>query len=93
MKGTQNYELVLGQRKGQQQLLGYADADWAESKIDTKSNIGSVIKTVLFFDLYCSHHTQHEKFNSFLATDNILLYFFRNQLGFIEVLNSFLDGI
>ena len=48
---------------------------------------------VLFFDSYCSHHTRREKFNSFPATHNILLYFFRNLLYLIEVLKCFLDGI
>ena len=46
-----------------------------------------------FFGLYCSHHTRPEKLNSFLATHNILLYFFRNLLYLIEVLKCFLDGI
>ena len=48
---------------------------------------------VLFFDLYCSHHTPREKFNSFPPTRNIQLYFFRSPLGLIEVLKCFLDGI
>ena len=38
------------------------------------------------FGLYCSHHSRREKFNSFPATHNILLYFFRNLLYLIEVL-------
>ena len=47
----------------------------------------------LFFGLYCSHHTRREKFNSFPATNNILLYLFQNLLYLIEVLKCFLDGI
>ena len=31
----------------------------------------------LFFGSYCLHHTRREKFNSFPATHNILLYSFR----------------
>ena len=48
---------------------------------------------VLFFGSYCSHRTRPEKFNSFPATHNILLYFFQNLLYLIEVLKCFLDGI
>ena len=47
----------------------------------------------VFFGSYCSHHTRREKFNSFLAKHNILLYFFKNLLYLIEVLKCFLDGI
>ena len=48
---------------------------------------------VLFFGSYCSHHTRPEKFNSFPATHNILLYFFQNLLYLTKVLKFFLDGI
>ena len=48
---------------------------------------------LLRFSSYCSHHTRREKFNSFPATHNILLYFFRNLLYLIEVLKCCLDGI
>ena len=34
----------------------------------------------LFFGSYCSHRTRRKKCNSFTATHNILLYFFRNLL-------------
>ena len=47
----------------------------------------------LFCGSYCSHHTRREKFNSFFAMHNILLYFFQDLLYLIEVLKCFLDGI
>ena len=39
-----------------------------------------------FFPKFFSHHTRREKFNSFPATHNILLYFFQILLYLIEVL-------
>ena len=48
---------------------------------------------VFFFGSCYSHHTRREKFNSFPATHNILLYFFRNLLYLIEVLKCFLECI
>ena len=52
-----------------------------------------VMCKVLFFGLYCSHHTRREKFNFFLTPHNVLFYFFRNLRYLIEVLKCFLDGI
>ena len=52
-----------------------------------------VMCKILFFSLYCSHHTRREKFNFFPTPHNIILYFFRNLRYFIEVLKYFLDGI
>lgn len=42
LKGTRDYELILGKRGAEPILIGYADADWAENKVDRKSNSGYV---------------------------------------------------
>ena len=59
----------------------------------SKRSILDFSRMWFFFGLYCSHHTRREKFNSFPATHNILLYFFQNLLYLIEVLKCFLNGI
>lgn len=44
LKGTANYSLVLGRTDSCEELIGYADANWAESRLDRKSNSGFVFK-------------------------------------------------
>lgn len=45
LKGTINYELVLGGHNAEEKnLVGYSDADWASTKVDRKSNSGYVFK-------------------------------------------------
>ncbi|XP_051163516.1 uncharacterized protein LOC127282958 [Leptopilina boulardi] len=44
LKGTRDYELILGQRGKEEGLVGYADADWAENRKDRKSNSGYLFK-------------------------------------------------
>lgn len=39
LKGTKDYELILG-GNGPEELIGYADADWAENRNNRKSNSG-----------------------------------------------------
>ena len=39
LKGTKDYELVLG-GNGKEELIGYADADWAANRSNRKSNSG-----------------------------------------------------
>lgn len=42
LKGTANLSLLLGKSKNNTDLVGYADANWAENRIDRKSNSGYV---------------------------------------------------
>ena len=44
LKGTKDYELILGQQKKEEELIGYADADWAENREDRRSNSGYVFR-------------------------------------------------
>ncbi|KAK2577550.1 hypothetical protein KPH14_012917, partial [Odynerus spinipes] len=45
LKGTMNYVLKLGNTKNcNEELVGYADADWGEDKKDRKSNSGYVFQ-------------------------------------------------
>lgn len=44
LKGTLNITLSLGNADNQEELVGYADANWAESKVDRKSNSGFIFK-------------------------------------------------
>lgn len=44
LKGTKNYELTLGGKISEDDLIGYADADWAENQQDRKSNSGYLFK-------------------------------------------------
>ncbi|XP_046145531.1 secreted RxLR effector protein 161-like [Osmia bicornis bicornis] len=40
LKGTMSHELKLGQRNAKKELIGFADADWAQDTIDRKSHSG-----------------------------------------------------
>jgi transposase InsO family protein len=40
LKGTRNFKLELSSSKKEQNLNGFSDANWAESRIDRKSNSG-----------------------------------------------------
>ncbi|KAK2574753.1 hypothetical protein KPH14_013019, partial [Odynerus spinipes] len=40
LKGTRDKRLLLGGHSETRELIGYADANWAEDKIDRKSNSG-----------------------------------------------------
>lgn len=44
LKGTANLSLLLGRSDSQSELIGYADANWAENRVDRKSNSGYVFK-------------------------------------------------
>ena len=55
--------------------------------------IGLLSRVIRYFGSYCSYHTRRKKFNSFPATNNILLYFVCNLLYLIEVFKRFLGGI
>jgi hypothetical protein len=44
LKGTENMVLFLGQEESQNQLIGHADANWAENKVNRKSNSGYIFK-------------------------------------------------
>ncbi|KAK2578839.1 hypothetical protein KPH14_012194 [Odynerus spinipes] len=44
LKATIGYKLRLGYNSKEEQLIGYADANWAESRNDRKSNSGYVFK-------------------------------------------------
>lgn len=45
IKGTIKYKLRLGNHKVKNgELIGYTDANWAESRTDRKSNSGYIIK-------------------------------------------------
>lgn len=44
LKGTANIQLRLETKDHDNQLIGYADANWAESRIDRKSNGGYAFK-------------------------------------------------
>lgn len=44
LKGTCEFKLRLSNRNHNENLLGYADADWAENRIDRKSNSGYIFK-------------------------------------------------
>lgn len=44
LKGTSSMQLRLESKDYDNQLIGYADANWAESRIDRKSNSGYVFK-------------------------------------------------
>lgn len=44
LKHTMNYKLKLGNNQEEKGLIGYADANWAESKADRKSNSGYLFK-------------------------------------------------
>lgn len=44
LKGTANLKLFLGNFEERQELLGYADANYAENRIDRKSNSGFIFK-------------------------------------------------
>lgn len=47
LKGTASLSLHLGRVESNNGLIGYADANWAENRVDRKSNSGYVFK---FFD-------------------------------------------
>ncbi|XP_055309227.1 uncharacterized protein LOC129573075, partial [Sitodiplosis mosellana] len=44
LKGTKDYKLYLADDKEKQELFGYADANYAEDRIDRKSNSGYIFK-------------------------------------------------
>lgn len=44
LKGTADLSLVVGNGDQNEQLIGYADADWAEDRMDRKSVSGHVFK-------------------------------------------------
>lgn len=44
LKGTANLSLVIGNGNQNEDLIGYADADWAEDRMDRKSVSGHVFK-------------------------------------------------
>lgn len=44
LKGTAGLSLLLGVTCGQAALVGYADTNWAESRIDRKSNSGFIFR-------------------------------------------------
>ena len=44
LKGTVNRKLILGESNANGDLIGYADADWAENLPDRKSHSGYIFK-------------------------------------------------
>lgn len=44
LKGTANLQLQLESKDAQNEIIGHADANWAESRIDRKSNSGYIFK-------------------------------------------------
>lgn len=44
LKGTADLSLIVGNGDQREQLIGYADADWAEDRMDRKSVSGHVFK-------------------------------------------------
>lgn len=44
LKGTGNLKLRLSNNRINEELIGYSDADWAEDRIDRKSNSGFIFK-------------------------------------------------
>lgn len=44
LKGSKDYKLTLNHKEKKDQLIGYADADWAENRESRKSNSGYIFQ-------------------------------------------------